>query len=224
MAEGTRSDGSPWPNARKVGIIDVPLQGISPGKSPQTTSDHKLTREHVRSGLNTLLVRQAFLDALAVQVGFTHADSTAYPLFRLPPTDVGCDVTLQVWNTLVPLDVIASDEGTLEVGSLVDEQGRVFALEVTRWNIMPIRVGTSCCITRRIANLPWFRGGEASGREDHGTERLEGRLALLLLLIGGGLGWMVLVVVVGRRSVVAIAVRLGAIEAVRRNGWASRGG
>jgi len=129
-------------DARDVRIIYVSLQGIPPGKSLLTTSNHKLTLKHICSSLDLLLLGHTLFDALAVQVGPIHPDTTASPLFRLPPAVVSHDVALEVGNTLVLLDVLASDDGALEVGFLVDPLGTIFTLEVTRGDGTLVRVQT----------------------------------------------------------------------------------
>ena len=139
------------PNTRDVGIIHMPLQCIPPGKSLHTTSNRQSTLEHIRSSLDTLLVCHALPDALSVQVSLVDPNSAAYPLIRLLPTIVGYDMALEIWNTMVPLLIVASDGRAQEVGFLVDEQGSVFALKIARGNVTPVGVIASCTARRGAA-------------------------------------------------------------------------
>ena len=102
-------------NANDVGVIHMSLQGIPPGKRLHTTSNHQSITIHIRSGLHAFLVGHPLLDAFVVQVSPVHRDPTARPPARLHPTIVSDDMALEVGNTLVHLDVVAPDDGALEV-------------------------------------------------------------------------------------------------------------
>jgi len=212
------------PDARDVGIINVPLQSVPPGEGLLATSNHQSTPEHIRSGLDALLVGHPLLDTLPIQVGPVHRDPTARPLFWLHPAIVGNDVALEVRNALVRLGVIASDDGALEVGLLVDQQGAIFALEVARGDVTLVRVRTPASARRRNA-LFGFGGGRTGWREALATGRLGlgGGLALLLFLGGSDLDRTILVIVRGRDIVGIAFIQFGAIAVRGRGGWAGRG-
>ena len=77
-------------NAREVGIIQVPLQSIPPGESLLTTSDRQPALEQIRSSLDALLVGHTLPNVQPlIQVGPIRPNSTAYPLFWLPPSAMG---------------------------------------------------------------------------------------------------------------------------------------
>jgi len=207
------------PDARDVRIVHMPLQGVPPGESLQTTSNHQLTLKYTCSSLDLFLFGHTLLDALAVQVGPFHPDTTASPLFRLHPAVVSHDVALEVGDAPVLLDVVTSDDGALEVGFLVDQLGTIFTLEVTRGYGSLVRVGTP--VSARGSDTLLGFGGGMSGREGRVTGRLVlgGGLALLLLLGGGCPSRTVLLfVIIGGRKVVgiALAIRFGAIAAEGR--------
>ena len=132
-------------------------------------------------------------------------------------------MAFEVWNALVLLDVVAPDDGALEGRSLVDKEGSVFALDVTRWNFTPTRARRSCSVrtfytTRSDAPLLGFRVG-TSGQGDHWT-----RVFGLGDLVEGGRSWVVFLVVFGGRNIVRITVGLGAIGTVEQSRWAGRRG
>ena len=195
-------------NARDFGVVNVPLQGIPPGKGLQTTPKHQPTPEQICSGLDLLLFGHAFLDVLAVQMGHLYLDTTASPLFRLHPAIVSHDVALEVGNAPVLLDVVASDDGALEVGFLVDRLCAIFTLEVARGVATLVRMQTD--VSSGSNALPGSRGSRTGGGEGRVTGRLVlgGGLALLLLLGRSFLGRMVLLVVIGEGSVVGVALTL----------------
>ena len=214
------------PDARDIRIIHVSLQGIPPGKGLLTTSNHQLTLKHICSSLDLFLLGHTLFYALTVQISPIHPDTTASPLFWLPPAVVSHDMALEVGNTVVLLDVLASDDGTLEVGLLVNPLGTIFTLEVTRGDGTLVRVRTPVS-AGGSDTLLGFGGGRTSGREGRATGRLAlgGDLTLLLLLGGGCPCRTVLVVVIGGRNVVGIAftIQFRAIGAGGRGGWAGRG-
>ena len=204
-----------------VRIIDMSLQGVPPGEFLQTTPNHQLTPEQIRSSLDLFLFGHTLLDAPAVQVGPLHPNTTAGPPSRLHPAIVSHDVAFEVGNSLVFLNVVASNDGALEVGFLVDQPGTIFTLEVTRRDTALVRVRTPVSARRSNALLGF--GGRTSGRGGCATGRLVlgGGLALLLLLGRGCLSRTVLlVVVIGGKNVVgiALAIRFGAIAAGGRGG------
>ena len=45
---------------------------------------------------------------------------------------VGRDITLDFWDALVPLDMVASDDRILGAGSLVDQRSVIVTLQVAR--------------------------------------------------------------------------------------------
>ena len=208
-------------NARDFGIVNVPLQGVPPGKGRQTTPNHQLTLERICSSLPLLLFGHTLLDVLAVQVGYLHPDTTASPLFRLYPTIVSHDVALEVGNAPVLLDVVASDDGALEVGFLADQPRAIFTLEVARGDITLIRMQTAAS-SRRSNALLGSGGSRTGGREGRATGRLVlgGGLALLLLLGRGCLGRMVLFVVIRGRDIVGVPliIRFGTTTSRGRGG------
>jgi len=195
-------------NARELGIINVPLQGVPPGKALPTTPNHQLTPEPICPSLDLFLFGHTLLDVLAIQVGRLHPDTTANPLFRLRPAIVSHDVTLEVGKAPVLLDVVASGDGALEFGFL--DQPRAI-------------VNTQMAASARRNNALLGSGGSRTGgREGRATGRLVlgGGFALLLLLGRGFLGRMVLLVVIRGRNVVdvTLAIRYGTITARRRGG------
>ena len=151
------------PNAREVGVIHMPLESIPPGEGLHTTSNHQSTPEHIRSSPEALLVRHGPPDVLSIQLIPIHSDSTACPLFRIPPTTVSYDMALKVRSALVLLNMATSRDRALGVGFLVDEGGNVFALEIARGDVAPVRAGTSC-IARRSSALLGSRGSGTRGR------------------------------------------------------------
>ena len=168
-------------NTQDFRIINVPLQGVPPGKGLPTTPNHQPTPEQICSSLDLFLFGHALLDVLAVQVGNLHPDTTANPLFRPRPAIVSHDVTLEVGNTPVLLDVVASNDGALEVGFL-DQHRAIFTLEVARGDATIVRMQTAASARRSNALLGSGRS-RTGGREGRATGRLVlgGGLALLLL-------------------------------------------
>ena len=160
-------------NARDFGIVNVPLQGVPPGKGLQTTPKHQLTPEQICSGLDLLLFGHTLLDVLTVQVSHLYPDTTAGPLFRLHPAIVSHDVTLEVGNAPVLLDVVASDDGALEVGFLVDRPRAIVTLEVARGDATLVRMQT--VVSSRRSNALSGSGGSRTGG---GEGRTTGRLVL----------------------------------------------
>jgi len=207
-------------DARDFGIINVPLQGVPPGKGLPTTPNHQPTPEQICPSLDLFLFGHTLLDVFAVQVGHLHPDTTANPLFRLRRAIVSRDVTIEVGNTPVLLDVVASGDGALEVGFL-DQPRAIFALEVARGDAMLVRMQTATS-ARRSNALLGSGGSRIGGGEGRATGRLVlgGGLALLLLLGRGCLGRMVLLVVIGGRNVVGVAltIRFGTTTARGRRG------
>ena len=122
-------------DARDLAIVDVPLQRVPSRKRLHATSDHQSSPKVVRPSLNAFVIGHTQLEALVVQMRPIHSNPAAYPLFRLSPTTVRFDVALEVGNTLVLLDVVASDNRAPGAKSPFDEQGVVFALEVTRGDV-----------------------------------------------------------------------------------------
>ena len=173
-------------DARDLAIVDVPLQRVPPRKRLHATPNHQSTLEIIRPSLNALVIGHTRLEAVVVQMRPIHPNSTAYPLLRLSPTTVGFDVTLEVGNAPVLLDVVASDNGAPGAKSPFDEQGAVFALEVARGDVTFVRVRAPAGARRSDAPLGF--GGSGPG----GT-----------------------VLVVGEREVVSISVRFGAVGGTR---------
>ena len=212
------------PNARDAGVVNMSLQGVPPGKGLQATSNPQLTSKHIRSGLDLLLFCHPLFNAPFVQVSDIHRDTTANPLFRLHPTVVSKDVAFEVGDASVLLEVVASDDGTMEVGFPVDPLGTIFTLEVARGDTTLVRVYT--LVSMRSGALLRSGGGRTSGRGGS-TTRLGpvSDLALLLLLGGGYLSRMVLFIVIGEKSVVSITltIQFRTIRAGGRGGWTDRG-
>ena len=212
------------PNAWDAGVVNMSLQGVPPGKGLQATSNPQLTSKHIRSGLDLLLFCHPLFNAPFVQVSDIHRDTTANPLFRLHPTVVSKDVTFEVGDASVLLEVVASDDGTMEVGFPVDPLGTTFTLEVARGDTTLVRVYT--LVSMRSGALLRSGGGRTSGRGGS-TTRLGpvSDLALLLLLGGGYLSRTVLFIVIGGRNVVGVTltIQFGTIRAGGRGGWTDGG-
>ena len=145
----------------------MPLQRIPPREGLHATSNHQPTSKVVRSSFDALFVGHTQSDTLSIQMRPTHPNTTAYPLLRLPPTSVSFNVALEVWNPSVTLDVVASGDRATEVGFLFDEQGDIFALEITRWEITLVRVRTPASPRGGGALLGF--GGGGGRREVYAT-------------------------------------------------------
>ena len=206
-------------DARDVGVVHMPLQRIPPRERLLTTSNHQSTPKVVRSSLDAFLVGHALFDARFIQMRPIHPNSTAFPFIRLRPAAVSYDVALKVWDALVLLDVVASNNGASEARSLFDDQGGIFGLEVARGYITPVRVRTPAS-ARRSDALLGFGGGRAGRREGYAMVRPGlGGLALPLLLMGGRLSrTVIVVVVVGGRGVGSITIRFRATTGAGRDG------
>jgi len=173
-------------DARDLVIVDVPLQRVPPRKRLHATPDHQSTLEIVRPSFDAFVVGHTRLEAVVVQMHPLHPNSATYPLLRLSPTTVGFDVAFEVGNAPVLLNVIASDDGAPGAKSPPDEQGVVFALEVTRGDVTFVRMQAPAGARRSDAPLGF--GGSGLGRS---------------------------VLAVGEREVVHISVRLGAVGGMR---------
>ena len=204
----------------------MPLQGVPPSKGLHATSNHQSPPKHVRSGFDALLFGHPLLDALPVQVSPVHPNSAARPLVGLHPAIVSRDVTFEVGYTLVLLDVVTPNDGALEVGFLINQHDTTFALEVTGCVATLVRVWTLLNARSRNALLR-FRRGRSGGREFLAARRLGLRRgpALLLPPGGSGLNRAILLIIVGGRDVVDIAltIRFRGIVARGRSGWSGRG-
>jgi hypothetical protein len=198
------------PNARKVGVVHMPLQGVPPGERLQATPNPQLSPERIRSSLHALLVGHARLDADPIQVRPIHRNPTARPPVRVDPPTVGHDMTLEIGNAMVLLFVVAPDDRAEEMDSLVDLRGAVVTLQVARGVGALVRVRTPTS----ARGGPGLGGSRTSGRERLGTGGLGlgGGPRLLLLLGRRSLDGTVLLVVVGGRNVINVAftVRFGA--------------
>ena len=107
-------------DTRDVGVVDVSFQRIPPSKRLQAASDHQLPLEHIRASLNQLFFVHTLLYHYSVEVGVVRRNTTADPLVRFDPAIVGVNVTLQIRNALILLDVVAPNNRTLELGQPVD--------------------------------------------------------------------------------------------------------
>ena len=76
--------------------------------------------ELIRSGIGALLVTHPMLDTYPIQAGPIHRNPTACPLVRVNPAIVGRDIVLEAGNSMVLLDVAASGDRALKVGSRFD--------------------------------------------------------------------------------------------------------
>ena len=110
----------------------MPLQSVPPSKRLPTTPNHRLSPKHIRSSLDVLLAGHPLLGGLPVQVSSIHRNPTTRPRVRVNPMIVGRDITLDFWDALVPLDMVASDDRILGAGSLVDQRGVIVTLQVAR--------------------------------------------------------------------------------------------
>ena len=173
-------------NARELAIVDVPLQRVPPRKRPHATPDHQSSLKVVRPSLNAFVIGHTQLEALVVQMRPIHPNPAAYPLLWLSPTTMGFDVAPEVGGTPVLLNVVAPDNGAPGAKSPFDEQGAVFALEVTWGDV----------------TLVWVRAPAGARRGD-------------ALFGSGGSGLGRVVPVVGERKVVSISIRFRAVGGTR---------
>jgi hypothetical protein len=107
----------------------MPHQSAPPSKRLPTTPSHRLPPTHIRSSLDVLLAGHPLLGGLPVQVGSIHRNPTTRPLVRVNPMIVGRDMTLDFWDALILLDMVASDDRILGAGSLVDQRGAIVTLQ-----------------------------------------------------------------------------------------------
>lgn len=129
------------PDAREVVIVHMPLQCVSPRKRTHAPPNHQLTSEHIRAGLNALLIGHPLLDPLGIKMRPIHANSTACPLLGLHPAAVSQDMAPEFWLPTVFLAVLAAGDGALETGTILGEYNGVFQLEVPRRHPKPVWPG-----------------------------------------------------------------------------------
>lgn len=141
------------PNARDVGIIQMPLQGVPPGESVHATSNHQPAPKDICSSPNVILLSHVLLDVHPVKVSPIHPNPTARPPLGPHQMVVSVDMALKVGNALISLDMAAPGDGAPEVRSIVDECNSAFALEITEGYVAPVRVGTFGT-TRKSVVLP----------------------------------------------------------------------
>jgi hypothetical protein len=87
----------------------------------------------------------------------------ARPLARVNQAILSHDVTLEVGNVMVLLDVVAFNDRALEVGSYVDQLGAIFTLRVARG--VPAFVGARTPVSATSRNALPVSGGGTSTRE-----------------------------------------------------------
>lgn len=155
------------PDAGDFGVIDVPLQGIPPGKSIETTSNHQLTPEQIRPSLYLLILGHALLDPRVVRPSNVHRNPTARPLFRFQPATMRHYVTVQVWNSMIFLNIVTPNDGALEARPPLPPHGAILALEVARRDGTFVRVRTPESAGGGDALLG-FGGGGREGRTTEG--------------------------------------------------------
>ena len=103
-------------DTRDVGVVNMPFQRVPPSKRLQATSNHQLSPKHIHPSLGQLFFAHTLLNHYPVEVGVVRCNATTNPLVWLEPAIVCGDVPLQVTNALALLDVVASDDRTLELG------------------------------------------------------------------------------------------------------------
>lgn len=140
-------------DARDVGIVHMPLQGIPPSEGPLTTPDHQSAPNHIRPSPDTLLVRHALLNTRVIQVGPGNTNPAARPPLWFPPTIMSFDMTLEIGYAKVLPGTATSSDGAVRVKFLIDEQGAVFGLEVARGSAASVGVQASVSTSRRDAPL-----------------------------------------------------------------------